>query len=189
MGGLSQFLQWALKYKGAVGLAGLIVLCALLVLLQILRLSIFVPIGQAGTVGLLSLIVRSVFWLAMTAVVVSALGYVLPARLFLPVSKVEYAVAIFRMIDPTEIDSIAQINDKFEPFIGFPYYSRESDHPSYWPARVWRDREALDQRFEDFFGRADVQAALTAARVEAGDVSSVEVLSSAPERALSPLPR
>lgn len=154
----------------------------LLVLLQILRLSIFAPVDAAGTMGLLSLIVRSVFWLATTAVVVSGLAYVLPARLFVPVSKLEYAVAIFRMIDPTATP-IGALNDRFEPHVGFPFYSRESDHPSYWPARVARDRQALQERFEAFFGRPDVQAALVAARAQAGDKSSVEVLSSVPSGA------
>ncbi|MGD0641225.1 MAG: hypothetical protein ABSC22_10800 [Roseiarcus sp.] len=180
MGKFFQFLESALKYKGAIGLAGLIVLCALLVILQILQLSIFTPIGASGTLGLLTLIVRSVFWLATTAVVVSGLAYVLPNRWFIPVSTVEYALAIFRMIDPTAGNPIGALSDRFEPYVGFPFYSRESDHPSYWPARVWRDREALRARFEAFFGRADVQAALAAARAQAGDESSVTMLSSAP---------
>ncbi len=174
-----KILQSALKYKGAVGLAGLIVLCALLILLQILHQPIFSPIDAAGTVGLLSLIVRSVFWLAATAVVVSGLAYVLPARLFIPTSKVEYAAAVFRMFDPAT-QGVGAINDRFEPYVGFPYYSRESDHPSYWPGRVTRDRNALHERFEAFFGRADVQAALAEARAKAGDESSVEIHSSAP---------
>ena len=174
-----EFLRSLLKYKGAVGLAGLIVLSALLVLLQILRLSIFAPVDPAGTVGLLSLIIRSVFWLAVTAVAVSGLAHVLPARIFFPDSKLEYAVAIFRMIDPSA-SFIGAINDRYEPGVGFPYYSRESDHPSYWPARVSRDRQALHERFEAFFGRPEVQAALAAARAQAGDKSVIEVISSAP---------
>lgn len=180
MGKFTQFLQSALKYKGAVGLAGVIVICALLALLQILRLSIFTPLGAAGTMGLLSLIVRSVFWLAATAVVASCLAYVLPARLFIPTSKVEYAVAIFRMIDPVKVNPVAAFNDRFEPYVGFPCYSSESDHPSYWPARVARDHQALSMRFRTFFGRADVQSALAAARTQAGDESSVTRISSAP---------
>lgn len=179
MAGLLDFLQSLTKYKGAVGLAGLIVLSALLVLLQILRLEIFAPVDAAGTLGLLSLIVRSVFWLAIVAVVVSGLAYILPARFFVPTSRLEYAVAVFRMFDPAS-DGIGAINDRYEPYVGFPYYSRESDHPSYWPARVHHDRGALAKQYESFFGRADVQAALTAARARAGDGSSVQVYSSAP---------
>jgi hypothetical protein len=179
---LVDLLQSVLKYKGAVGLAGLIVLCTLLILLQILRLSIFAPVDAASTMGLLSLIVRSVFWLSATAVVVSGLAYVLPARLFVPVSKLEYAVAVFRMFDPSA-SPLGALNDRFEPYVGFPYYSRESDHPSYWPARVAGDRETLGQLFETFFGRPDVQAALVAARAQTGDEASVEVLSSAPSGA------
>ncbi len=182
-----EFLRSALRYKGAVGVTGLIVLCALLVVLQILRLPVFVPIGESGTVGLLSLIVRSVFWLATTAVAVSGLSYVVPARvldrLLTPLAKVEYAVAIFQMFEPTRVDPIAEINDRFETYVGFPYYSRESDHPSYWPARVFRDREALSERFVAFFDRDEVRTAFEAARARAGDTSSVEVRSSAPEGA------
>lgn len=180
MGKFAQLLESALKYKGAVGLAGLIVLCALLVLLQILRLSIFAPVGAAGTLGLLTLIVRSVFFLAITAVVVSAIAYVLPSRLFIPVSNLEYAVAVFRLFDPAAGNSIGAFNDAFEPYAGFPFYSRESDHPSYWPARLWRDRKALGERYAAFFGRAEVQAALAAARAQAGDESSVKSLTSDP---------
>ncbi len=183
MSSIGQILQSVLKYKGAIGLAGLIVLCVLLVLLQILRLPIFVPISEAGTLTLLSLIVRSVFWLATTAVVVSGVGYVLPARLFIPISNLEYAVAVFRMIDPVQAGGIAALNDQFEPYVGFPYYSRESDHPSCWPPRVMRDREALGEQYEAFFGRAEVQAALKTARAKAGDTSSIQVLSSAPDGA------
>ena len=174
MAKLAQLLQSTLKYRGALGIAGLIVLVGLLVLLQILSLPIFTPIGAADTTGLLSLIVRSVFWLALTSVVVSGLAYVLPARLFVPVSKLEYAVAVFRMIDPIASPTAA-INDRFEPLVGFPYYSRESDHPSFWPARVARDRDALQELYRAFYSRPDVTAALSAARAQSGDDSSVSV--------------
>jgi len=179
MGKIGELLQSLLKYKGAIGLASLIVLSALWVLHQILRLPIFAPVGAAGTLGLLTLIVRSVFWLAVTAVVVSAVAY-LPARLFIPVSKVEYAVAVFRMFDPMQVSPIAALNDKVEPYVGFPYYSRESDHPSHWPARVMRDRQALYERYAVLFGRPDLQEALHAARAKAEDTSSIQILSSAP---------
>lgn len=180
MAGLSKILQAFFTYRGAVGVAGLIVIGVLLVLLQILRLSIFAPIGAADTMGLLSLIVRSVFWLAVTAVVVSGAAYVLPPSIFIPPAKVEYAVAVFRMIDPVRLGGIAAINDKCEPYVAFPYYSRESDHPSYWPARVWKDRQALSNRYDAYFGRADVQAAFAAARARLGDDSQIEFMSSAP---------
>jgi hypothetical protein len=151
----------------------------MLVTLQILQLPIFAPVGETGTVDLLSLIIRSVFWLAIIAVLVSGVAYVVPARFFVPDSRLEYAVAVFRMVNPADV-GVGTVTDRFQPYVGFPYYSRESDHPSYWPARVSRDQQALSETYQAFFGQPKVQAALAAARMQTGDDSSVQVLSSAP---------
>jgi hypothetical protein len=175
MTALAQLLQSLLRYRSAVGVAGLIVLVVLLILLQILQQPIFAPIDAANTAGLLSLIVRSVFWLAIVAVVMSGLAFILPQRLFIPVSRLEYAVSVFRMIDPLA-SAINALNDRYEPHTGFPYYSRQSDHPSFWPARLSRDRKALEDRYTAFFGRPDVQAAFAAARATAGDTSTTKVI-------------
>jgi hypothetical protein len=83
------------------------------------------------------------------------------------------------MFDPAA-EGIGAINNKFEPYPGFPYYSRESDSPTSWPPRVFRDREALGALYEKFFGRPDVTAAFAAARARRGEKSSIRIMSSAP---------
>jgi len=38
-----------------------------------------------------------------------------------------------------------------EPFVGFPFYSHESDHPTGWPPRVYEDRKEFTRRLAAIF--------------------------------------
>jgi len=48
----------------------------------------------------------------------------------------EYDYRMYEMM----YEGLASVMDQFEPFVGFPFYSFESDHPSSWPPRVDEDR-------------------------------------------------
>ncbi len=61
---------------------------------------------------------------------------------------VVYGTAVVELIPPTSSATGGMLN-VIEPFPGFPYYSRDSDHPSQWPPRVWRERDAFDNGIKD----------------------------------------
>ena len=50
-----------------------------------------------------------------------------------------YDAAVIKLLKPTD-DPIGALNNRFEPYPGFPYYSEASDHPSQWPPRIFKDR-------------------------------------------------
>jgi hypothetical protein len=58
---------------------------------------------------------------------------------------VVYEAAVVEMFSPTGSPIGAMMN-RLEPYPGFPYFSAESDHPSQWPPRVFKDRTAFAQQ-------------------------------------------
>lgn len=65
------------------------------------------------------------------------------AAMFFAYPGVLYDVAVVEMIQPTKVDELAQIEDRYETFPGFPYFSYVSDNPTQWPPRVGKDRKAF----------------------------------------------
>jgi len=152
--GSRSFLSLLIKSRVYLGVVGLIVIVFYFIYLGILRLGIISPLGVEASFSILSKIINYTFFLAITSVVLSVLAYilskVLPPSFFEPVPKIEYALAIAKMFDPVEQDGMAKIMDQLEIYPGFPYYSRESDHPSLWPLRVAHDRQALFSQYKAF---------------------------------------
>jgi len=177
---IRQIIRILIQYKTTIGLAGLVVIATLFVILHVLALPVFREITAQQTFDILILIVNNTFYLAYAAVGVAGIGYLLN---FLPpiwLPTAEYAVAVFRMFDPVRIGGMAAINDKFETYPAFPYYSRESDHPSSWPSRVFQDRLALGNLYEKLFSKQKFAAKISSAQIRHGVGSTVQVLSSAP---------
>jgi hypothetical protein len=118
-----------------------------------------------ASASLVTRVVNNLFALGGVAVVFASISYVLPRILppsvFDPVPRVEYGVAISEMYDPFRASRLATTLDKTELYPGFPYFSRESDHPSAWPPRVSRDRHTLFESYLDVLTRYDseIQAA------------------------------
>lgn len=88
-------------------------------------------------------------------------------------TTVAYDVAIVEMISPSS-QGVGAIMNKLEPFPGFPYFSRESDHPSQWPPRVFRDRSAFAQQIRKLLAAPDTAAEL--ARWQASHPAQVTVV-------------
>jgi hypothetical protein len=103
--------------------------------------------------------INAFFALGVIGVIFAATSYtllkILPSSVFEPTPKVGYSLAIAEMFDPFRVGKLAQILDKIELYPGFPYYSRESDHPSAWPLRVDRDRQTLFQEYIDLLSKFD----------------------------------
>jgi hypothetical protein len=138
------------------------------------------PLDAGETASLITRIVHLGFIFVITATIFGAVSYtlprVLPPSFFDPVPKLDYALAIAKMFDPFDVDPMAKILDRIEIYPGFPYYSRESDHPTLWPVRVSSDRNALFLEYEDFLARYPVQEALAAASQGKEAADKIEIL-------------
>lgn len=149
----------------------------------VLTNTTFAPLQEEATVSILKTILDYVFYLAMAITLASIFAYtaprILPKSLFLPVPTIKYGLLIVRLFNPSET-GMGQVLALVEPYPGFPYYSRESDHPSQWPPRVHKDRESLYQAYRSFFCSADTQAKIQAERARTQDESSLQILRSAP---------
>lgn len=99
-------------------------------------------------------------------------GAVHAAAKLRPNQRVAYDHTVLEMIDPAS-EGVGEIMDRIEPFPGFPYYSRASDHPSAWPERVLLDRERFSKQVDAFFEQHPIRSIQ-------GE-TSVELLSSGPE--------
>ncbi|MEM0897713.1 MAG: hypothetical protein AAGJ79_12615, partial [Verrucomicrobiota bacterium] len=67
----------------------------------------------------------------------------------------EYETRVYRMIPAVEGSPQAPYLAKIEPFGGFPFFSYESDHPSYWPPRVYEDREQFSKKVLNFMTNSE----------------------------------
>ena len=150
----------------------------------------FARLTPDASAGVANRAINAAAAIAVVTIAFVAISYtlpkVLPASFFEPVSRAEYALAIAKMTDPYRLsDPFARFKDKFEPYPGFPYYSRESDHPSAWPARVWSDKTKLADAYKDLLTHFNVL--LEAPRQRAGDSKQSQMsslgISNASERA------
>jgi len=169
---IRSFLSRLIKFRAAMGVASIAIIVLYLVYLGILRLGIISTLGAEASFNILTRIINFTFILAITVFILSIISYtlhkVLPASFFEPIPKIEYAIAIAKMFDPYDVNPLAQINDRLELYPGFPYYSRESDHPTLWPLRVNRDRQALFLEYDTFLSRYPVVKALEASHGNKG---------------------
>ncbi len=75
-------------------------------------------------------------------------------------AELEYEAAVVAMISPSS-NPIGAIMNRLEPYPGIPYFSAESDHPSQWPPRVFKDRTAFHQLIVQELSRAEASAELS----------------------------
>lgn len=74
--------------------------------------------------------------------------------LLLGAGTLEYAYRLYEMWPAERGNPFRTLAAQFETFVGFPFYSHESDHPSSWPPRVEEDRDQLRERIFAFLGDA-----------------------------------
>lgn len=94
----------------------------------------------------------------------------------LGVGTMRYDGRLYRMIPAVEVSPLRAIMARFEPFVGFPFYSHESDHPAFWPQRVGEDRAWHASRILSFVNDSRFAAAIARALDEDG--SKIEKISS-----------
>ncbi len=180
-GRIERIVQFLERTRSPLAMVGLVLLGLYAILRNLLEQVQFGKLTPQSSASILLFILQYVFVIALVTIVLSIIAYVIPRiipkSIFIPAPQLEYGLAIFRMIDPKD-SSLAQVLQSLETFPGFPYYSRESDHPSAWPPRVEIDRHRLWESYAAFFQDADVQARL------AGDAAfnpkSVQMLRSGP---------
>jgi hypothetical protein len=146
-------------------LIGGVALLALYALLsKVIATIAFQPLTQQGSYNIVHLILDKVFLIALVAIVLSIIAYLVPKivpRSFLePVARVDYGFTVLRLFNPAD-DRLAAVLSQLEPYPGFPYFSRESDHPSVWPPRVWKDRDSLKEKFNALYLQKELQARLS----------------------------
>lgn len=66
-----------------------------------------------------------------------------------------YDARVYEMLPAVEGSPVRKIMARFEPYVGFPFYSFESDHPTRWPKRVYEDRKPHTQRILAFMTNPD----------------------------------
>src|SRR5258705_6049491 len=160
---------WALRVaerlRSPLLIAGVVLLAFYAVSRNVLDRVELTRLTAQGSALFLHTILQQVFVIALVTIVLSVTAYVvpqvLPKSLFVPAPRLEYGVAVLRMMDPNQ-DPLAKVLQSVETFPGFPYYSRESDHPSAWPPRVHADRERLFQKYSAVFQDPTVRARLDA---------------------------
>jgi hypothetical protein len=72
---------------------------------------------------------------------------------------VVYDATVVELIQPAK-SAIGGMLNLLETFPGFPYYSREGDHPSQWPPRVRKERTAFQRQIEKLLSEQAVKAEL-----------------------------
>jgi hypothetical protein len=65
----------------------------------------------------------------------------------LGVSRLQYDTHLYGLMYS---GGIAAILAKMEPYVGFPFYSYESDNPTRWPVRVYEDRKKHTEKIVSF---------------------------------------
>ena len=147
---------------------------------KILPAKFLAPLDPKATATLVARVVDLMFTLGIIATIFGAVSYalpkVLPPSFFEPVPKIEYAVAIVKMIDPYDVSNLSKLMDNIELYPGFPYYSRESDHPTLWPMRVSEDRRKLFLKYESFLIEYPEEIALATSPGNGESKSSIEIL-------------
>ncbi len=96
----------------------------------------------------------------------------------LGVGSFQYAIRVYELIPATKGSPVGALMAQIEPYGGFPFYSYESDHPSFWPPRVYEDRGAFTEHIVKFMTDPAHAPHLAKARQE--QQGSVTVVTSAP---------
>ena len=189
-GKLERVFQLAQRFRSPLAIAGLVLLALYAVLGKILESLEFGKLTAEGSATVVQTILRYVFVVALVTIILSVVAFVLPKiipkSLFVPAPRLDYGVVVFRLIDPIDASPIARIMQSVELYPGFPYYSRESDHPSAWPPRVYADRQKLHAQYIELFTDPDLRERL--ARDSSFKQDTVKLLGGGPrpaeERAL-----
>jgi hypothetical protein len=178
---LASIVQLTQRFRSPLAITGLVLLGLYAIAGRILELR-FAQLTPEGSVQILQTLLRYVFIIALVAIVLSIVAFVLPKilpkSLFIPAPQLRYGVVVFHMYDPFQESGIARTLDSIEPFPSFPYYSRESDHPSAWPERVFKDRTSLYEKLVTLFTDPDLRERLAKDPTFNGD--SITPFSSAP---------
>ena len=160
---MQAILRLAAQLRSPLAIAGIVLLALYAILSKVIGTVNFGPLTANRSYDLLHFILEKIFLIALLAIVLSILAYiapkVVPKSVFAPVPRLDYALAIFRLIGISD-DSAADLINRIELFPAFPFFSEESDHPSAWPKRAWNDRNALFKQFESFYFSPGVRAAL-----------------------------
>lgn len=147
-------------------ISGLVLLGLYAVLRNLLERVKFSKLTPGSSAAVLKKILQNVFVIALVTIVLSGVGYILPKIVpkdwLVPPPRLEYAVSVFRMLDPMQ-DPMARVLQSVELYPGFPYFSRESDDPSAWPPRVSADRVQLWNAYSSLFKDPEVQKRLASA--------------------------
>jgi len=164
------WIEWLLgvgqRFYSPLFISGLVLLGLYAVLRNLLERVKFSRLTPGSSAAVLKKILQNVFVIALVTIVLSGVGYILPKVVpkdwLVPPPRLEYAVSIFRMFDPMQ-DPMARVLQSVELYPGFPYFSRESDHPSAWPPRVSADRVQLWNAYSSLFKDPEVQKRLASA--------------------------
>lgn len=170
------------RLHSPLAIVGLVLLGIYAVVSNLMGRVQFGQLTPQSTYGVINTILHNIFVIALVTIVLSMLAYVLPKILpksvFMPAPRLDYGVAIFKLFDPGQ-NHLSQILQSVELFPGFPFYSRESDHPSAWPPRVFTDREVLYASYVEFFNNPDVRGLIRADTTFQAD--SITLLRSGPQ--------
>jgi hypothetical protein len=90
----------------------------------------------------------------------------------------EYAIALYRMLPPEQGSPTRPITAQMETFVGFPFYSYQSDHPSHWPPRVYEDRQIFGKSVLQFIRNSEYSKRIRAAAGKAQTM--IQKVTSAP---------
>jgi len=159
----ARIFELASRARNPLLIAGIALLALYAVTLKVLERLQFGVLSSQASASVVQKILSYVFIIALVTIVLSVVAYLLPKivpkSLFIPAPRLGYGVVVFRLFDPLA-SPVAQLMQRIELFPGFPYYSRESDHPSYWPPRVYADRQKLHQLLVEFFDDPDLKERL-----------------------------
>lgn len=72
----------------------------------------------------------------------------------------KYAGVVLHMYPAVKGGPLRPFTAQSEPFVGFPFYSEESDYPTAWPPRVYEDRKEFTRRFTAIFTDESVLRAI-----------------------------
>jgi hypothetical protein len=81
------------------------------------------------------------------------------------------------MLPPEQGSPMRPILAQMGPFVGFPFYSYPSDHPSHWPPRVYEDREIFGNSVRQFIRNPEYSERIRAAAISKSTAPSTTCLS------------
>lgn len=66
------------------------------------------------------------------------------------IGKLQYDTKTYRLFPAEKGSPIGAFMETIEPYVGFPFYSQESDYKSFWPLRVNEDRTLRFNKILEF---------------------------------------